>query len=509
MSDLQLDTLEARGLIRVASLQPELEYLFRHALLQDTAYESLLKQERRALHQLVGQTLEDLYPDRAGELAAVLAMHFEQAGDTDKAIEYLAAAARFARDRNAIVEGFDLFSRAAALLPPRSDSDDEASLRRRIEIELGRARVGFAFVSEGDALTILEPLVADSKRLGDLRLEADVHLTIALLRQFRGERPEESDPLRRSLSRVREIARELDDPMIAALPESIVGLFQIFTGQLRDGIEILERVAPQLAEKRDFVGSSFALVALAIGYARLGEFDKAQAAATRATEVGEDGDLIAKLDALIGESTVRSLRGDLDEAVPLARRCTELAEETGATACVVASNFLLGDSYMRQGRYGDAKIAFERGSEVASAIDQVQFRPSIAAYMRSNAASLGELRDDTRSFEAALAETRRIHDRWGEANVIWKRAETEAKLSDGNRAQMVADYAEAAAAFEMMGAQPYHARVLRGWGLALREIGRTDDGNEKLNEALSVFDELGITREADDLRALLAGSTES
>ena len=82
MTDLQLDTLEARGLIRVATLQPELEYLFRHALLQDTAYGSLLKQERRALHQVVGQTLEELYPERAGELAAVLAMHFEQAGYT-------------------------------------------------------------------------------------------------------------------------------------------------------------------------------------------------------------------------------------------------------------------------------------------------------------------------------------------------------------------------------------------------------------------------------------------
>src|SRR5215213_2531957 len=139
MTDLQLETLEARGLIRVASLQPELEYLFRHALLQDTAYESLLKQERRALHQQVGETLEELYPERLGELAAVLAMHFEQAGDTAKATDYLVAAAGFAMERNAIVEGFDLYSRAAALLPPATDADADALRRRRIEIELGRA----------------------------------------------------------------------------------------------------------------------------------------------------------------------------------------------------------------------------------------------------------------------------------------------------------------------------------------------------------------------------------
>src|SRR5688500_18237766 len=115
MADLQLDALEAKGLIRLATFQPELEYLFRHALVQDTAYGSLLKQERRALHLLVGAALEDLYPDRRGDLAAVLAMHFEQAGETDRAIRYLAEAARFAYDRFAIVEAYDLYSRAAAL----------------------------------------------------------------------------------------------------------------------------------------------------------------------------------------------------------------------------------------------------------------------------------------------------------------------------------------------------------------------------------------------------------
>ncbi|MEP7379131.1 MAG: hypothetical protein ABI725_06150, partial [Chloroflexota bacterium] len=107
-TDMALDTLEARGLIRLAAAQPELEYLFRHALLQDTAYESLLKQERRSLHQVVGTALEELYPDRLGEMAAVLARHFEQAGDTDKAIDYLQQAAKFAIDRNAITEAYEL-----------------------------------------------------------------------------------------------------------------------------------------------------------------------------------------------------------------------------------------------------------------------------------------------------------------------------------------------------------------------------------------------------------------
>ena len=63
----ELGTLEASGLIQVATLDPELEYLFRHALVQDAAYSSLLKQDRRALHRLAADTLLSLYPERKRE----------------------------------------------------------------------------------------------------------------------------------------------------------------------------------------------------------------------------------------------------------------------------------------------------------------------------------------------------------------------------------------------------------------------------------------------------------
>jgi predicted ATPase len=218
MSDLQLDALEAKGLIRLASVAPELEYLFRHALVQDTAYGSLLKQERRALHLLVGGALEELYPERRGDLAAVLAMHFEQAGETDRAVRYLAEAARFAYDRFAIVEAYDLFTRASALLPPRQDNDDEATRRQRVELELGRVKSGFTFLNEGQAIAILEPVVADAESLTNLRLAAEVHITNAVLRQFAGERPDTSPALKSALERVAQIATELNDPLIGAIP---------------------------------------------------------------------------------------------------------------------------------------------------------------------------------------------------------------------------------------------------------------------------------------------------
>lgn len=506
MTELQLDTLEAKGLIRLATIQPELEYLFRHALVQDTAYESLLKQERRGLHRLVGDALEELYPDRRGDLAAVLAMHFEQAGDTEKAIRYLVDAAKFAYERNAIVEAFELYTRADALLPAGDIPADNNDMRRiHIEIALGQARSGFPFLASDELLAIVEPAIAEAESLGDPRGIVAAHLTAALVRQFRGESPQRSEPLRSSLDRIAQIAAELNDPLIEALPKSIVGLFQVFTGDLHKGIEALEQAAPLLAQKRDFVGSSFANVALTMGYARLGDFDKSEVAARRSAEFAENGDLVAKLDSLIGRSNLELIRGDLDSAVPLALQCTTMSEERGATACVIGSNLVLGDAYMQQGKFQQAQAAFERGNQVANAVQQHSFRPSITAFLRSNAASMGDYGPNARTFDEAIAEARENGDRWAEANVLWQRAETESKkpADESNVEQMLADYAAAVGGFQQMAARPFVARASRAWGSALRSVGRTDEGNEKLRRALALLDELGISREANAVRAAL------
>jgi serine phosphatase RsbU (regulator of sigma subunit) len=83
-----LSTLESAGLIQVARVEPDLEYLFRHSLVQEAAYASLLEGDRIRLHKAVGQAIETLYPDRNRELAAILAYHFKEAGDEQRAMAY-------------------------------------------------------------------------------------------------------------------------------------------------------------------------------------------------------------------------------------------------------------------------------------------------------------------------------------------------------------------------------------------------------------------------------------
>ncbi|MDP8929863.1 MAG: AAA family ATPase [Actinomycetota bacterium] len=135
----QVGTLEAAGLLHLATVRPELVYAFRHALVHDAAYSSLLRSERRHLHGLVGETLERLYPQRRGELAAQLARHFEQAGRADRAAPYQLEAGQQALRRFANREALDLLEKSAHTVRA-GDDDESARFRLTALLALGEAR---------------------------------------------------------------------------------------------------------------------------------------------------------------------------------------------------------------------------------------------------------------------------------------------------------------------------------------------------------------------------------
>ena len=120
----RLEKIETSGLIRLAQVDPEMEYMFRHALVQDATYESLLKADRRSLHQAVGITLEGLYAGRLDEIAATLAMHFERAEDPEKAVRYLIRAGEAAARAYAVDEAIELFAHALELAPDTYSEDE-------------------------------------------------------------------------------------------------------------------------------------------------------------------------------------------------------------------------------------------------------------------------------------------------------------------------------------------------------------------------------------------------
>jgi predicted ATPase len=111
--DRHLSALERVELVREASRKPELEYVFRHELTRDAAYNSILRRRRRELHRLVGQAMEALFEDTLEANAHRLAQHFDAAGDANRALKYYTMAAEAAASISANTDAAGHYARAA------------------------------------------------------------------------------------------------------------------------------------------------------------------------------------------------------------------------------------------------------------------------------------------------------------------------------------------------------------------------------------------------------------
>ena len=113
-----LDRLADADILLVQGLPPDADYRFKHALIQDAAYENLLKSRRQVLHRRVGETLRDKFAGTAAAEPELLAHHFTQAGMTEAAIEWWGKAGQRSLERSALVE-----AAAAIHARPRPDRD--------------------------------------------------------------------------------------------------------------------------------------------------------------------------------------------------------------------------------------------------------------------------------------------------------------------------------------------------------------------------------------------------
>lgn len=120
--------MERADLVRRAPDQ-EHAFLFKHALVQDTAYASLLKQERKSLHHMVAEALERVYADRLDEFAALLTRHFAAVGDDAKVVEYALRAGDAAMRLYAPAEARMHYSLALDALARLPEDDETRGIR--------------------------------------------------------------------------------------------------------------------------------------------------------------------------------------------------------------------------------------------------------------------------------------------------------------------------------------------------------------------------------------------
>ncbi len=126
--DEHLAQLQRVDLVREKTVLPELEYMFKHSLTQEAAYNSLLVDRRREFHQRVGEALEQHFVDRKDQFLGLLAHHFEMAGEYIKSVDYLIQAGDQARLTDEHSEAIGYYQRAVVLLAKLEDQKRAAQV---------------------------------------------------------------------------------------------------------------------------------------------------------------------------------------------------------------------------------------------------------------------------------------------------------------------------------------------------------------------------------------------
>lgn len=205
--DDALDALEARGLVLrrpESTIADDVEYAFKHSLIRETAYATLPRSTRRELHAAAARFIEESVGSRS-ELAWLLAHHWREAGETQRAMESFITAAERTRDALAVEETYDLYSRALELAESEED---------RIRIRFERAI----------ALTKLEDFGRADEELGDLvpSLSGTQEIEALIARARSSLWTEQTDQTMELSTRAVELvrerdARDLEGPALALL----------------------------------------------------------------------------------------------------------------------------------------------------------------------------------------------------------------------------------------------------------------------------------------------------
>ncbi len=364
----QLNLLESADLIRLAQAQPELEYLFRHALIQDAAYRSLVKQDRRQLHLAVGEALERMYLEdpagggierlTSGELAALLGRHFDEAGDHRRALKYYAlagdAAARIYANTEAVAHY------AQALDIAKRLTDTSADLLRHLYLSRGQALELNGQHTE--ALSDYAEMERLAQQRGDRALQlvalmarAKIHATLNL-----EQNPAQAQQLlEQSLS----LARDLGDRAAECKVRwNLMNLLLWSGGDQRQAVAYGEQALALARELNLREQLAFTLNDLSYAYMSIGDWLRVQPVLDEARELWRElSNLPMLVDNLANSVLIRFRAGEYEQAIQTADEALRVSRSINNVWGQAGSQSYIGLVYLERGEF-DRAISIMEGA---------------------------------------------------------------------------------------------------------------------------------------------------
>jgi class 3 adenylate cyclase/predicted ATPase len=503
-----LDRLVAAGLLFRQGIPPHATYLFNHALVQDAAYQSLLKSHRQLHHARIAHVLEAQYS--AAVEPELIAYHLTEAGRIEQAIDYWLKAGQRAMQRSAHIEaerhlriGLDLL---AGLPETAARHHSEITLQNTLGVCLMPTR-GFGNPDVAAAFNRAAELCT--------RVDDDRGLFIALrgkgqYHMISGDMRTACDDARRILAVAEEVANH--DFLIEA--HHLGWSAFCFAGEFRTAQRHAEEGISQYERERDhhltytYSGHDPGMCARAFGSLSLGQLGHSE----RALASCRDGLALAEVlahpftvgIALWAAGILHQLRREPDAMRQIGERMIHYGGEKGLRMIVPFGKFFRGDAMAQHGEFAEGIAQMREGIKELRSMGTLFSLLSLFASLADACARCGNVDEGLAAIEQGLA---RMHT-GGEHFSLPEIHRIKGKLllvrSGDNRDAAEAAFGEALSVARAQQARSLELRAAMSLARLWRDQGKSQQARELLASVYGWFTEGFDTRDLKEAKALLA-----
>jgi class 3 adenylate cyclase/predicted ATPase len=503
-----LDQLVAAELLYRRGVPPNATYDFKHALVQDTAYGTLLKSKRQQLHARIAQVLEERFPGTAETQPELLAHHCTEAGLVEKAIRYWLRAGQLALARSGTSEamahlwtGLDLLGR----LP-------EGAARRSLELDLQLALAGALAAVRGHGVVETEQAYDRAVTLSrELNRPEALYPALDGAMTCRFSRAELKVALRLgheflSLTRA--------DGHIASqiVAHMDLGIVRLARGELQDAKQDFEsaivlydphqhmwlRVAYSY-DPEVICSGYLAWVHLALGQSERAR-DRSMQSVARAQKLAHP---LSLGFALARSAAVYQLRREIVAVEESAKALRPLALSHGFGTYVAVSQLYQGWALAQRGRLDEGVELLKEALASFRASRDEDFFPHSLSLVAEALARRGEIEHASALIAEALDRTSANEERWFEAELHRLKGEALLARSLERSGEAEACYCEALAVARNQRAHLWELRAATSLARLWRDQGRRAEAYELLAPVYGWFTEGFDTADLEEAKALL------
>jgi class 3 adenylate cyclase/predicted ATPase len=477
-----LDRLISAGLLLRQDGAPYATYSFKHVLVRDAAYSTLLREPRRALHARIAETLESHFAEISESQPELIARHYREAGDVAKAVSYLSAAGDRALSHSALKEAHEHITQALQLITALPDDD----IRRRGELKLQTAlartlqeQKGYADRQVGEAYTKAREF---SKRVSDAGMHLAALYGLWAYRYLSGQPVAMLEQANEFLA----FAEREGEPGPIMVGYRLVGTSRLINGYIADAsdalYQALVRYDPEEHGAASPVGQSlrarfghdvsvtmysYRSWALWLSGQPADAGKAAESLLERGDALGHDDQ--SRLYALWHAGMTYVLLRNVDKVAEIGSKLIELANDRQLPYWQALGDFLCGWHATRAGRAGDAVGLLQEGLRLWAQTGSRIYSPICLAFLAEAYAADDKLDLAHRTFEEALRTVSETGERWAEpeihrlfGDILARRGPSDASIANYERAIAVAR-AQGSRSFELR-ATTSLARALSGQG---------------------------------------------